>query len=65
MATVSAISDAEVLPGRLDFVTTFHPGKAHARRVAGYNLWVLYRFDDVHVEVLAVKDQPPVPLDDE
>jgi len=53
-----------VLPGRPDFVTTFHPGRAHVRRIVGHNLWVLYRFDAIHLEVLAAKDQPPVPADD-
>jgi hypothetical protein len=53
------------LPGPSDFRTTFHPGSAYVRRIAGRNLWVLYRFDATHVDVLAVRDEPPVPVDDE
>jgi hypothetical protein len=52
------------LPGPVDFETVFVPGQAHVRRVHGQNLWVLYRFDDLHVDVLAVRDAPPVPTDD-
>jgi hypothetical protein len=35
------------------------------RRVAGQSLWILYRFDDVHLDVLAIRDAPPVPHDEE
>ncbi len=62
LATIRAIADADVLPGPADFETEFAPGRAHVRRVSGKNLWVLYRFSDTHVDVLAVRADPPVPL---
>ena len=64
-SSVAALSDATELPARTDFLTEFRPGRAHVRRVASQNLWILYRFDDDHVDVLAIRDAPPVPLDDE
>jgi len=33
------------------------------RRVLGQNLWVLYRFDATHVDVLTVRSEPPIPVD--
>lgn len=51
------------LPGAGDFETSFSPGRAHVRRVGGYNIWVLYRFDAEHVFVLTARSEPPVPLD--
>lgn len=63
LATVRALADADALPGRADFETTFAPGRAHVRRVSGQNLWVLYRFDASHVDVITVRSEPPVPLD--
>ena len=63
-STIAALSDADVLPGRADFLTDFHPGRAHVRRVVGQNLWILYRFDDDHINVLTLRDAPPVPGDD-
>ena len=60
-ATISALARDEILPGAGDFVTEFRPGHAHVRRIGGHNLWILYRFDDVHLDVLAVRDAPPVP----
>jgi len=50
------------LPGAGDFETSFSPGRAHVRRVAGLNLWLLYRFDDQYVFVMTARDQPPVPI---
>jgi len=35
------------LPGPGDLETAFAPTYAHARRVAGLNVWLLYRFDDM------------------
>jgi hypothetical protein len=62
-ATVAALSNAASLPAPLDAQTSFHPGQAYVRRVPGYNLWILYRFDAEHVDVLTVRDQPPLPSD--
>ena len=64
MSTVRAIANAADLPGPGDFETEFRPGRAVVRRVGGRNLWVLYRFDMDYIEVLTVRDQPPVPFDD-
>ena len=64
MSTIRGLSRADALPGHADFLTEFHPGHAQVRRVAGHNLWVLYRFDTIHLEVLAVRDTPPVPVDE-
>jgi len=63
LATVRAIAEADVLPGPADFATDFAPGRARVRRVSGHNLWVLYRFDAIHVDVLTVRNQPPVPVE--
>jgi hypothetical protein len=62
LATVRAIADADALPGPADFETHFAPGRANVRRVAGQNLWLLYRFDGTHVDVLTVRSDPPVPV---
>jgi hypothetical protein len=51
------------LPGAGDFETSFSPGRAHVRRVASQNLWLLYRFDDDFVFVMTARDQPPIPAD--
>ena len=63
LATARAIADASVLPGPVDFETDFAPGRAHVRRVPRQNLWVLYRFDATHVDVLTVRTDPPVPAE--
>jgi hypothetical protein len=54
---------ASDLPGAGDSETTFSPGRAHARRVVGHNLWLLYRFDDEHLFLMTARSQPPVPVD--
>jgi hypothetical protein len=41
-----------------------HPGRAYVRRVPGQNLWVLFRFDATPVDVLTVRDAPPVPFEE-
>jgi hypothetical protein len=64
-ATVSALMTADELPGAGDSRTTFAPGVAHVRRVSGRNLWILYRFDDARVDVLMIRETPPVPHDDD
>jgi len=28
------------------------------------NLWILYRFDATHLDVLTVRDEPPAPTDE-
>lgn len=61
--TVGALSRAGTLPGPADFETAFAPGHAHVRRVVGENLWILYRFDPTYVDLLAIRNAPPVPAD--
>jgi len=51
------------LPGPGDFETAFAPTSAHVRRVTGFNVWLLYRFDDDHLFLLTARGQPPVPRD--
>lgn len=63
-AAVGALAKADELPGPGDSETTFHPGRVHVRRVAGHNLWILYRFDAAHLDVLTVRDEPPMPSDE-
>jgi hypothetical protein len=63
-ATIMALAKAVELPGPADARTTFHPGLANVRRVPGRNFWILYRFDEVYVEVLSLRDAPPVPHDE-
>jgi hypothetical protein len=62
-ATVRALASADI-PGPGDYETRFAPGRARVRRVAGRNLWILYRFDTEHVFIMTTRDQPPVPLDE-
>lgn len=64
MATVGALTAAERLPGPSDVRSRFAPGYAHVRRVSGQNLWIWYRFDEDHVDFLALKNEPPVPEDE-
>jgi len=61
-ATIGTLEDAD-LPGLVDHETPFAPGRAFVRRVGGQNLWLLYRFDDVHVFIVTVRAEPPVPVD--
>jgi hypothetical protein len=53
------------LPRVGDYETVFAPGRAQVRRVAGQNLWILYRFDDEHVFILTARGHPPVPVDED
>jgi hypothetical protein len=62
--TVGALANADVLPAAMDSETLFPPGRAHVRRVSGQNLWILFRFDVTYVDVLAVRDAPPVPFEE-
>jgi hypothetical protein len=64
-SALASLASQTELPGVQDFETTFHPGRAFVRRVLGQNLWVLYRFDAVYLDILTVWDQPPIPLDDD
>jgi hypothetical protein len=61
--TMRALAAAQV-PGVGDYESSFTPGRAHVRRVPGHNLWLLYRFDDDHVFIMAARAQPPVPIDE-
>ena len=63
-ATITALADADALPGAGDYETRFAPGRAYVRRVAASNVWLLYRFDAGHVFVITARKAPPVPLDD-
>jgi hypothetical protein len=63
-ATVAALANADELPGPGDDETTFGPGRAFVRRVSGRNVWILYRFDDVHVYAMSTRGAPPVPIGD-
>ena len=63
LATISALASSDALPGPADFETEFAPGRAHVRRIASQNLWLLYRFDATHVDILAVRSDPPVPAE--
>ena len=59
-ATMRAFAAGD-LPGPGDFEASFSPAKAYVRRVAGQNVWLLYRFDDQFVFLMTARDQPPVP----
>jgi hypothetical protein len=59
-AALMALASAESLPGPLDVEHELVRGQsAWVRRVTSENLWLLYRFDDVEVRVLAVSAPPP------
>jgi hypothetical protein len=62
-ATVAALANADELPGAGDDETTFGPGRAFVRRLSGRNVWILYRFDDVHVHAMTTRGAPPVPIE--
>ena len=63
-AAIRTITEAEELPGHVDVRSKFAPGYAHVRRVAGHNLWIWFRFDDEHVDVITLRNDPPVPSDE-
>jgi hypothetical protein len=49
------------LPGPQDFEALAPVfGVAWVRRVAGLDLWVFFRFDEIEVTVLSVTSRPPV-----
>jgi hypothetical protein len=58
------LASADELPGVGDDETTFGVGRAFVRRVRGWNLWVLYRFDESRVYAMTTRGEPPVPVDD-
>jgi hypothetical protein len=60
---LAALTSSPTLPGRQDFETIFHPGRAYVRRVPSQNLWILYRFDAANVDVLTIRGEPPIPID--
>ncbi len=62
-ATMASLARADELPGPADFVASFHPGYVHVRRVTGFNLWILYRFDATFLDVVTVRDEPPPPIE--
>jgi hypothetical protein len=62
--TVAGLASADELPGVGDDETTFGVGRAFVRRVRGWNLWVLYRFDESRVYAMTTRGEPPVPVDD-
>ncbi len=63
-AALASLKDCRDLPGVGDFEAVFHPGRVHVRRVDGFNVWILYRFDATFLDALTVRDQPPTPTDD-
>ena len=63
-ATVGALT-REPLPGPGDYEALIPPVvRAWCRRVTGFNLWLLYVFDDAEIEVYTLTANPPVPIDD-
>jgi hypothetical protein len=55
---------ADVLPSPADTATAFGTGRANVRRVPRENLWIVYQVADDFVDLLAVRDAPPVPEDE-
>jgi hypothetical protein len=56
----------DMLPNADDFEALLTPpavGVAWARRVASLSVWVLYRFDDVHVAIHEIINREPVGVD--
>ena len=63
-ATISALAEAETLPGLLDTASALPPtgARAFVRRVGGRNLWVWYRLDGEGLVLLTVSSVPPAPV---
>lgn len=55
---------AETLPAPTDTFTAFGAGRALVRRVPRDNLWIVYQLSDGYIDLLTVKDVPPIPADD-
>jgi hypothetical protein len=60
---IRTLTDPDELPAPGDVRSRLAPGYAHVRRVRAHNLWIWYRFDDEHVELITLRDEPPVPED--
>jgi Txe/YoeB family toxin of Txe-Axe toxin-antitoxin module len=61
--TLRAITEAENLPGPLDYEVLIPPVRtAWCRRIPGQNLWLFYRVSDDAVYILLVTRMPPVPV---
>jgi hypothetical protein len=63
-ATIGQLTNADELPGAADHETRFAPTRAYVRHVTGYNVWLLYRFDEQHVYLLTARAAPPVPAEE-
>ena len=59
-ATIRALAAATTLPGPQDDAVMIPPVvSAHARRIAGENLWIWYTADDATLTLRALTDAPP------
>jgi len=47
----------------MDQEIRFAPTRALVRRVAGHNVWIVYRFDAEHVFIMTARGEPPVTTD--
>jgi hypothetical protein len=52
------------LPAPADTAVAFETGRALVRRVPRENLWVVYQVREDFIDLLAVRDEPPIPVDD-
>jgi hypothetical protein len=55
---------AETLPAPTDTLTAFGTGRALVRRVSRENLWIVYQVNGDYLELLTVRNEPPIPADD-
>lgn len=55
-AAISSLARADRLPGPADFVARFHP----EYRVSTFGF---YRFDATSLDVVTVRDEPPLPFE--
>ena len=61
-AAISALANAPLLPGVLDYEAAIPPVlRAFVRRVPDENLWIWNRFDETTVTLVNLTDVPPVP----
>lgn len=63
-AAIRSLVQSEALPAQMDTVAAFGAGRAFVRRMPRENLWIWYQVGNRHLELLAVKGEPPVPLDE-
>ena len=55
----------EILPGPQDAETLVPPVLRYwFRRVSGFNLWLLFAFDDAELIAVGLTAKPPIPIDD-